>query len=145
MKKDLSEQSLIRSIRLNLIRHQFYFTNYQGSFKSNLYQVLLKIDLSAKKEINKYLRRSSVFSEITGCRLLVHFNFPTISTLIISLFRNSSQWLLLSFQSVVPFIFSNSSQCPRWLFIANKVKYCRHIKLERRKHIHFIQRKSKHL
>ena len=53
------EYSLIRYIRLNslyllnLIRHQFYFNNYQDSFKSSVYQVFLKIDVPAKKGNNK--------------------------------------------------------------------------------------------
>ena len=34
-----------------------------------------------KKRNNKYLRRSSFFSEVTGCRSLVYFKFPTLSML----------------------------------------------------------------
>ena len=123
IEKKMFEQSLIRCIRLNslyllnLIRHQIYFTNYQDSFKSSLYQVPLKIDVSAKKRNNKYLRRSSLFNEVTGCRPLIYFNFPTISMLIkiknisfsgisrsgcffqyAAIFTNNSHWMLLSFQ-----------------------------------------------
>ena len=39
---------------LNLIRRQLYFTNYQDSFKSRLYQVFLQVDVLAKKRNNKY-------------------------------------------------------------------------------------------
>ena len=82
------EQSLIRYIRLNslfllnLIPRHFCFTNYPDSFKCSFYQVFLKIDVTAKKENNKQLRRSALFSEFTGYRSLVYFNFHTISLLI---------------------------------------------------------------
>ena len=38
-----------------LIRHQLFFANYQGNFKSSPYQVFLEIDVLAKKRNNKYL------------------------------------------------------------------------------------------
>ena len=83
------KMSLIRYIRLNLlyllnlIRGQFYFINYQDSCKAApLYVNIFKIDVLGKKGNNKYLCRSSLFSEVTSCRPLAYFNFPAISMLI---------------------------------------------------------------
>ena len=45
-------------IKDNLV--QFFFTNYQDSFKSRPYQKFFEIDVLAIKRNNKYLRRSSV-------------------------------------------------------------------------------------
>ena len=59
---------------LNLIRCQFYFTIYQTAAKAApLYVNIFKIDV---------LWLNSLFSEVTSCRSLVYFNFPTISMLI---------------------------------------------------------------
>ena len=70
--KKMFEQSLIRYIRLNslhflnLIRRQFYFTNYQDSFKSSFCQVfliidVLTIDVAAKKEKQEITTKEFTF------------------------------------------------------------------------------------
>ena len=92
------------SIQLNLLYllnlswcQFFYLTNYQDSFKSSssllhifyLSLNLFKIDFPSKKGNNNYIWRSSLFSEVMGCRPLVYFNFPIVSILIKMRMRNS--------------------------------------------------------
>ena len=54
-------------------------------------------DVPAKKRNNKYLWRSSLFSEATGPTPLVYFSFSTIPMLmkIRNIFRYKSKWLIL--------------------------------------------------